>query len=65
MGSRKYECVTQIKDRDEIQTVAAYAEEENHLEWAELELWQKGVGGEREPLKEQWKKRTKNMFCRS
>ena len=31
-GGRKYECVMQIKDRDEIQTVAVYAEEENHLE---------------------------------
>jgi hypothetical protein len=31
-GSRKYGCVTHIRARDEIQTVAAYAEEEDHLE---------------------------------
>lgn len=47
-GSEKFECVSQTRDRDEVQTVAAHAEEEDDLEWAELELWQKGVGGERE-----------------
>lgn len=31
-GSEKFKCVSQTRDRDEVQTVAAHAEEEDDLE---------------------------------